>query len=1463
MSTEHARGKPVGLQPYPTGRPLYGRDWERGELASLLFAERILLLYSPSGAGKTSLVQAGLIPDLRDERGLRVLDPVRVHIELPAWARGDASQGQASGVNRYRLSTLFSLGFGDAARPNVGLLNIDLRKALRDLADAKPQPLVVIFDQFEQLLTSDPGDLAAKHEFFADLGAALTNRKIWAIFVIREDFLAALDPYLGYIPNRLRARFRLDLLEQTGAHEVLISTAAEAQATFTPGAADLLVNELRRIKPAAAGEAAPAVGDLGLYVEPVYLQVVYERIWLGCRLGEGGISAITDDHVRQYGDVDTALAEYYDRRIAEVSALPGASQRILRSWIEERLITPDGLRDQVRRGVEESAGLAAALVQGLLDTYLVRAETRGGLQWLELAHDRLIQPVLKSNAAWREANTRPFQRQAVLWATQRNDSLLLRDDELARARAWAARYPAEITAGDREFLDESLQAAQRRAAQQRRTNLEDLGWGVIFPTDADVEVVRALKPLLDHRRAQAGSRFRRFAGDDGQARPGESAEAFLDRFGVSFGAIDHRRVPYYLLIVGDPERIPFQFQYDLAPQYAVGRIAFDTAEEYRRYAEGVVAAETGQARPDRRITIVGAAHTLDPATEQMHALLLHPLYNHLRDAGGWPVQAIFEQDLTGSRLNSIQGVATRARLKEELSGATSPALLFTAGLGLNLPPGHERQLAKQGALVCADWPGFPPIRLDQCFCGEDLDDQANVAGMIGFLFAGFGAGTSRIEDTRSDPNGPIVNARQDFLSRLPQRMLSHPNGGALAVISHVNLNWVHSFRGTNGQSDISLYTSLFERLTGGWTVGAAMEAFTQRSVRGAMRLADTVTAARRGEQQVADVEIDALITARVDLRNYIILGDPAVRLLVDDLPAAQAAGSQPQGAAQEAFEPTVPAVLGLDLAALDPATVHEIAPAGADASAPLIAKGQHPPTARWRGAEAALPTPPPDLRKGLPQMDLPEDDDLLVFNGIDGVTGGYAMPPITPAEAARMIRGETLKIDDLRRLDTIQKRRSTPTLGWPDGVRLEDPRQAGWALVTHVDEDPQVVSALLGLFEHRRAQIGNDKIVKHLQVRPEEAASADYAGWLKRHNVGAGSPNPRLVPCYLLIAGSPALIPFAFSQGLISEYAVGRLHFDTVVEYRAYIDSLIAHEAGGPPTTAREVCYFATQHAGDKATARSLQRMVRPLAGLPPVDDQDDPIGDLDPPAARNGFAQRLIAQAEATRPQLGAILAPPAGQLPPALLFTAGHGMVFPRGHPLQRRHQGALLCAEWSGQGERERAMYFAAEDLPGAARLRGMVAFCFACFGGGTPPTERFLRVESVPRELTDTPFIADLPRAMLTHPNGGALACIAHIERAWISSFRRKGVFTQLAPFDKAIDRILRGHPVGYALGDFGDRYARLSIDLANQLFTIRDQGPGAIDESDLTWTWVERNDAEGYVVIGDPAARLDLARVAGG
>ena len=83
VGTPKAIGNPyVGPQAFRRGDAFYGRDRETADLLDLVIAERVVLLYSPSGAGKSSLIAAGLVRQLEAE-GFEVLPLVRLTHEAP------------------------------------------------------------------------------------------------------------------------------------------------------------------------------------------------------------------------------------------------------------------------------------------------------------------------------------------------------------------------------------------------------------------------------------------------------------------------------------------------------------------------------------------------------------------------------------------------------------------------------------------------------------------------------------------------------------------------------------------------------------------------------------------------------------------------------------------------------------------------------------------------------------------------------------------------------------------------------------------------------------------------------------------------------------------------------------------------------------------------------------------------------------------------------------------------------------------------------------------------------------------------------------------------------------------------------------------------------------------------------------------------------------------------------------
>ncbi len=462
----------IGPRSFRTGEPIFGRDGEIADLLDLLIARRIVLLYSPSGAGKTSLIQAGLLPRLPDE-GFYVRPLLRVSFDA-ARSPELASLAQLPGYNQFIFSLLYSLESGFSSEspiPYEELVGLSLAEYLdgrRPPPAEAPESEVLIFDQFEEILTITPTERKAKQEFFEQLGLALQKRNRWALFAMREDFLAALDPYRIYVPSRFDNTLRLDLLGVDAARQAIREPARLKGVNFTSEAADLLLDDLRKVQvtqPDGSMEVKP-----GLYIEPMQLQVVCYNLWEKLDPQE---TDVTPDKVEKIGNVDASLEAYYAGKVQAIAQGDGDApevrqERQIRDWFERQLITPRGQRNRVLMEPEQSGGLANPMIIKLLDTHLVRGEQDGGVTWFELSHDRLVRPVRQNNAAWFEAHLVLLQRQADLWAKEnRPEDLLLRGAALKDGEAWMASHPGEALENEQQYLKASQRLAEEEMRLQR------------------------------------------------------------------------------------------------------------------------------------------------------------------------------------------------------------------------------------------------------------------------------------------------------------------------------------------------------------------------------------------------------------------------------------------------------------------------------------------------------------------------------------------------------------------------------------------------------------------------------------------------------------------------------------------------------------------------------------------------------------------------------------------------------------------------------------------------------------------------------------------------------------------------------------------------------------------------------------------------------------------------------------
>jgi hypothetical protein len=486
----------------------------------------------------------------------------------------------------------------------------------------------------------------------------------------------------------------------------------------------------------------------------------------------------------------------------------------------------------------------------------------------------------------------------------------------------------------------------------------------------------------------------------------------------------------------------------------------------------------------------------------------------------------------------------------------------------------------------------------------------------------------------------------------------------------------------------------------------------------------------------------------------------------------------------------------------------------------------------------------------------------FAFNGVNGASGQYLTPSLTEHDVANLAQGKPLTQPDAP-VNTSpvdeQEARHLNELAWRHRVATEatfapiegvDPKnlaETGWGVVFAVDANPAVREALTPLLDHRRSLAAAQAETRYRElggsdgVRPNDTKN----DFLARHGAGPGPVDPDKLPYYLLLVGGPQAIPYRFQYHLDVQHAIGRIHFvdekgaDDLDAYANYAHSVIAAETQAPGP--RRAAFVGVRNPDDKATTLSASELVQPLSDKVAADQPGWQLQTLLGDAAKKEDLRRVLG-----------------GEDTPTLLFTASHGMGFPASDARQLPHQGALLCQDWPGptqhQGEIPQDFYFAGDDIGADARLLGLIAFHFACFGAGTPQFDDFShRAFKEPEPIAPHPFVAALPQRLLGHANGGALAVVGHVERAWGYSFLWQQTGRQIDVFSSTLKRLMEGHPVGSAVEFFNERYAELATTLSSELEDLKF---GKIpDEYGLAEMWTAHNDARSYAIVGDPAVRL--------
>jgi len=470
IGSSRPKGPYVGPQPLREGDPLFGRDEEVKTLLNALVSERIVILLSPSGAGKTSLINAGL-KGLLSGQGFKALGTFRVggSALLP-----NADRGLFVGNLLQQWNTLTPT---QAKYKKKELSKLKLKDFSERLISLAGENLpVLIFDQFEEAVTSFlPADDTALRNLFEDLGELLEDRRIWALFAMREDYLGGIEPFREYIEGGLRERQRLDFMTQLTAVEAIcgpVEKFTNGRCVFEVEAAEMLAQRLRLVRNATTKELV-----LGKYVEPVLLQVVCSSIWdkysVELNSAQGDHSKITLANVPDEENISDALSQFYNRVVADVAKNFNLLQETkVRKWFEEELT--DGLmRRQTLKGPTHSS-LDEGILRLLIDEYLIRPDVRNETTWYELSHDRLVGPVKTANLARRlvSPKARLLKERADLWtqASEENkDDLLLRGFALRQIETAYETDYSMLPSAEARFIEASMSYRKRRHRERYLT----------------------------------------------------------------------------------------------------------------------------------------------------------------------------------------------------------------------------------------------------------------------------------------------------------------------------------------------------------------------------------------------------------------------------------------------------------------------------------------------------------------------------------------------------------------------------------------------------------------------------------------------------------------------------------------------------------------------------------------------------------------------------------------------------------------------------------------------------------------------------------------------------------------------------------------------------------------------------------------------------------------------------------
>ncbi len=406
-------------------RIFFGRDAEIAEVLNRVLSNKLLVMYAKSGLGKTSLLQAGLFPELR----ARDYIPIRLRFNIrPETNRSDSqargkpsalrSKPQSAPSQNNQIATFDSGIVKDRLNKHLlQELKIAVDKTCAEQAvlftegegetyweyfntavftkgDRFLTP-VLILDQFEEVFTLQnenyrkqlgeqlrdlvsgqmPDSVRERLRAGEKLDCPTTPPAIRVLISLREDAVGALQELTGYLPGILTQRFRLTQLDAERARNAIIKPAG---LEFDD---DMFKAKPFSYQPETVSAILDYLQDRDHNIEPFQLQLlcrhIEEHVIAQQHEAEHAIVVDLDNYLGGITGMDDIIKRFYQ---TAVNSLPGWSvRRKARTVCETGLINPEGRRESLSgRKIKLSFGLAANELASLVDKKVLRREERLG-----------------------------------------------------------------------------------------------------------------------------------------------------------------------------------------------------------------------------------------------------------------------------------------------------------------------------------------------------------------------------------------------------------------------------------------------------------------------------------------------------------------------------------------------------------------------------------------------------------------------------------------------------------------------------------------------------------------------------------------------------------------------------------------------------------------------------------------------------------------------------------------------------------------------------------------------------------------------------------------------------------------------------------------------------------------------------------------------------------------------------